>query len=104
MPVQFPCLNVRRVSARHFVFHSKPMLQGFHFGIIRCIYNISFNTRKIIVMPVIKLLTQGFLLPGTIVVNWIGVSIEEDCGILRSFINSSFWGALALWIALEFYL
>lgn len=45
-------------------------------------------------MSVIKLLTQGFLLPGTLVVNWIGISVEEDGGILRSFINSSFGAQL----------
>ena len=41
-------------------------------------------------------------LPGTLVLHFLGVSVEEDSGIVRSFINSSFWGAIALAIALHY--
>ena len=41
-------------------------------------------------------------LPGNIVLKAIGVSVEEDSGILRSFINASFWGCIALLIALSY--
>lgn len=54
-------------------------------------------------MAVLKALAYGFLLPGTLVLGCMGISVEEDAGIFRSFINSSFWGAIALWIALAFF-
>ncbi|MEO9876637.1 MAG: hypothetical protein ABJ360_03395 [Roseobacter sp.] len=54
-------------------------------------------------MAILKALARGFLLPGTLVLGCMGISVEEDSGIFRSFINSSFWGAIALWIALAFF-
>ena len=45
-------------------------------------------------------LVRGFLLPGTLVLNKMGVSIEDDGGILRSFINMCVWGTICLFIAL----
>ena len=50
---------------------------------------------------------MGFLLkilflPGTLVLKLIGVTVEEDSGILRSFINASVWGCIALMIALYY--
>ncbi|MEO1162061.1 MAG: hypothetical protein AAFW74_16715, partial [Pseudomonadota bacterium] len=50
-----------------------------------------------------KALTYAFLLPGTFVLGCMGIGVEEDAGMFRSFINSSFWGAIALWIALAFF-
>jgi len=54
-------------------------------------------------MKIIKLLTTLLFLPGTLVLNRLGISIEEDSGVIRSFINSSFWGAVALGIALNYW-
>ena len=48
----------------------------------------------------ISLLAAGFFMPGTFVLDKMGVSIEDDGGILRSFINMCFWGTLGLLIAL----
>ena len=48
----------------------------------------------------VTLLAKGFFMPGTIVLNRMGVSIEDDGGILRSFINMCFWGTIGLLIAL----
>ena len=48
-------------------------------------------------MFILTKLTQLLLLPGTIVLGLIGVSVEEDSGVLRSFINSIFWGVISLW-------
>ena len=48
----------------------------------------------------LNFLTQGFLMPGTFVLNQLGVSIEDDGGILRSFINMCFWGTIGLLLAL----
>ena len=50
----------------------------------------------------VALLLKILFLPGTLVLRFLGVSVEEDSGIVRSFINSSFWGAIALAIALHY--
>lgn len=54
-------------------------------------------------MIILKLLLTAFLLPGTFVLKRLGVSIKDDGGVMRSFINMCFWGAFFLWIALKFY-
>ena len=54
-------------------------------------------------MTVLKFLTNILFLPGTLVLNLIGVSVEQDSGIFRSFINACFWGAISLPVALNFY-
>ena len=54
-------------------------------------------------MRVWKILTTALFLPGTLVLYKLGISIEEDSGVIRSFINSSFWGAIALGIALNYW-
>ncbi len=51
-------------------------------------------------MPVAKFLLNLFFLPGNLVLNGLGISVEEDSGIIRSFINSCVWGTVALVIAL----
>ncbi len=53
-------------------------------------------------MTILKLLLKIFLFPGNIVLKKIGVTVEEDSGILRSFINSCVWGGLLLLIILKF--
>jgi FtsH-binding integral membrane protein len=40
--------------------------------------------------------------PGDFVLRKIGVTVDEDSGIFRSFINASFWGVLALSLVLRF--
>lgn len=47
-------------------------------------------------MPFLNMLVKLFLLPGTLAINAIGISVEEDGGIFRSLINMLFWGALAI--------
>ncbi|MEP2943349.1 MAG: hypothetical protein ABJL18_09435 [Hyphomicrobiales bacterium] len=54
-------------------------------------------------MFLFKVLIKGFLLPGTLVLNWIGITIEEDGGVLRSFINMCFWGVVLVWVILTFF-
>ena len=53
---------------------------------------------------IVKALAALFLLPGTMVINMIGISVEEDGGILRSFINMCFWGVIVTWITLSYFL
>ena len=55
-------------------------------------------------MWLVKAIGTLFLLPGTMVLNIIGITVEEDGGILRSFINMCFWGIIAAWIALSLFL
>lgn len=40
--------------------------------------------------------------PGDFVLRKIGVSVDEDSGIFRSFINASFWGILTLSLVLHY--
>ena len=47
-------------------------------------------------------LIKGFLLPGTLVLKWIGITVDEDGGVLRSFINMCFWGVVLVWVTLTF--
>jgi hypothetical protein len=54
-------------------------------------------------MKLFKIFTAILFLPGTIVLKRLGVSVEEDGGILRSFINASFWGMICLMIALKYF-
>ena len=48
-------------------------------------------------------LLRGFLLPGTLVLNKMGVRLEDDGGILRSFINMCVWGTICLAVALSLF-
>ncbi|MBU4527961.1 MAG: hypothetical protein KUA43_13160 [Hoeflea sp.] len=50
-----------------------------------------------------KTLLWLFLLPGDLVRQKLGITVEEDGGLIRSFINMCFWGAVTLMIALKFY-
>ena len=55
-------------------------------------------------MWIVRALAALFLMPGTAVINLIGITVEEDGGILRSFINMCFWGVIVTWIALSVFL
>ncbi len=54
-------------------------------------------------MSVLRALMYVLFLPGTLVLSALGVTVEEDSGILRSFINSCFWGAVVLIVALKYF-
>jgi hypothetical protein len=45
-----------------------------------------------------------FLYPGNLALQKCGISIEEDGGLFRSFINMCVWGAVALGLALKVFL
>jgi len=55
-------------------------------------------------MSIAKVLLNLLFLPGNIVLNGLGISVEEDSGILRSLINSCFWGAVTLAIVLKWFI
>ena len=48
----------------------------------------------------IKFLSALFLFPGTLLINAIGISAEEDGGILRGMTNMIFWGIFIVIAAL----
>jgi hypothetical protein len=54
-------------------------------------------------MAILNFLTFVFLLPGDIVRKRLNMTVEEDGGILRSFINMCFWGALLAGVALKYF-
>ncbi len=54
-------------------------------------------------MSILSTMTNLLFLPGTMVLSMLGVTVEEDSGILRSFINSVFWGTVVLLIALALF-
>ncbi|MGI9402825.1 MAG: hypothetical protein ACR2O0_16325 [Rhizobiaceae bacterium] len=54
-------------------------------------------------MSILRLLATILFLPGTLVLNRMGITIEEDGGIFRSLFNSCFWGAICLTIVLQIY-
>ena len=54
-------------------------------------------------MRITKALLGLFFLPGNIVLSGLGISVKEDSGILRSFVNSCFWGGISLAIALKWF-
>ncbi|WP_017932281.1 hypothetical protein [Robiginitomaculum antarcticum] len=51
-------------------------------------------------MVFLNFLATMFLLPGTIVLKMVGVSVDDDGGIFRSLINMIFWGILSAMIVL----
>ena len=53
-------------------------------------------------MAFLRALTKLFLLPGTIVLTFLNVSVEEDGGVFRSMINMIFWGLVAVIATLPF--
>ncbi|MGB7286960.1 MAG: hypothetical protein WBC71_08515 [Salaquimonas sp.] len=54
-------------------------------------------------MPFLRGLTYIFLLPGDLVRRQLKMTVEEDGGILRSFINMCVWGGLLTGIALHYF-
>ncbi|WP_204248249.1 hypothetical protein [Kiloniella spongiae] len=50
-------------------------------------------------MTFLHWLEVAFLFPGNVVVQKLGISLEEDGGILRSFINMCVWGVVTGTIA-----
>ncbi len=54
-------------------------------------------------MSIIRLLETVFLWPGDRVRRWLGIEVEEDGGIIRSFVNMTVWGAVTLVVALRIF-
>ncbi len=54
-------------------------------------------------MIVLEWFVHIFLAPGDIVRRRLHITIEEDGGLIRSFINMCVWGAIGLIAALYFF-
>ena len=54
-------------------------------------------------MTILHWLLSIFLFPGTLALQVCGISLEEDGGLFRSFVNMCVWGAVSLGIALAVY-
>jgi hypothetical protein len=52
---------------------------------------------------VLRILIKLFLLPGDLVRRRLGITVEEDGGVIRSFVNMCVWGTLLLAVALRYY-
>ncbi|MFK7903222.1 MAG: hypothetical protein AB8B49_10330 [Nitratireductor sp.] len=55
-------------------------------------------------MKFLKLVTDIFLWPGDWVRQKVGMSVEEDGGILRSFVNMCVWGSIFTALAMQYFL
>lgn len=51
-------------------------------------------------MAFLRGLTKLFLLPGTLVLGAMNISVENDGGVFRSLINMIFWGCVGVMCAL----
>jgi len=51
-------------------------------------------------MRILETAANIFLMPGTIVLNALGITIDEDGGIFRSMVNMLFWGTVLMPILL----
>jgi hypothetical protein len=55
-------------------------------------------------MAILRGLTTLFLLPGTLVLGAMDISVESDGGVFRSLMNMIFWGFVGVLIAMPFML
>jgi len=53
-------------------------------------------------MAILHFLAKIFLLPGTLVLSSLNITVEDDGGIFRSLINMIFWGVIAVIVSLPF--
>lgn len=54
-------------------------------------------------MSIIRMLETVFLWPGDYVRRRLGIELEQDGGIIRSFVNMTVWGAVTAFIALRYF-
>jgi len=54
-------------------------------------------------MQVFRFLEAVFLWPGDFVRRKLGIELEQDGGIIRSFVNMSFWGGICLFVGLRYF-
>jgi len=55
-------------------------------------------------MPIFRMLGTILLWPGDAVRRWLGLTVEQDGGLIRSFVNQAFWGTVAAVVALRYFI
>ncbi|MGH1350889.1 MAG: hypothetical protein ACRBBN_08785 [Methyloligellaceae bacterium] len=55
-------------------------------------------------MAVLQILAKIFLFPGEFVRRYTGITVEQDGGILRSFVNMVVWGVMISFVAFRLFL
>ncbi len=55
-------------------------------------------------MPILKILETIFFWPGDAVRRWLGITVEQDGGLIRSFVNQVFWGTVLVVVAFRYYI
>ena len=55
-------------------------------------------------MPIFRMLGTILLWPGDAVRRWLGLTVEQDGGLIRSFVNQAFWGTVAVVVALRYFI
>ena len=55
-------------------------------------------------MPILKILETIFFWPGDAVRRWLGITVEHDGGLIRSFVNQVFWGTVLVVVAFRYYI
>lgn len=51
-------------------------------------------------MAILRFFLNLFLMPGNLALQKCGISVEEDGGLFRSFINMCVWGAVGMGLVL----
>lgn len=54
-------------------------------------------------MAFLNMLLAILFFPGNFILKRLNITVEQDEGIMRSFLNSCIWGAIILGIGLKFY-
>ncbi|MCA0401369.1 MAG: hypothetical protein LCH38_11200 [Proteobacteria bacterium] len=53
-------------------------------------------------MSIVRGLVHLFLAPGDLVRRQLGITVEQDGGLIRSFINMCFWGLIVVVLMLRY--
>lgn len=54
-------------------------------------------------MAILNMLYKILFFPGDFILKRLNITVDQDEGIMRSFLNSCIWGALVLGIGLKFF-
>lgn len=55
-------------------------------------------------MTIIRMFVTILLWPGDAVRRRLGISVEQDGGLIRSFVNQVFWGTVLVVIAFRYFI
>jgi len=64
----------------------------------------SSEVESTIQMAILRMLWTIFVWPGDSVRRWLGMTEEQDGGLVRAFVNQVFWGAVAFFVAYRYFI